>query len=105
MVMSKEYFIKIMTEFIRNKRKFDAWYSKLEEVLHPAPDEIYGNSYQDDYIELISYMLNDENEWLEYFVYERDCNWFSYWTNETEEHKVNSLEELYDLITGEKDEN
>lgn len=104
MVMSKEYFIKIMTKFINDRRKFDAWYEKLEEVLHPAPDDIYGNSFEDDYIELIAYLLNDKDEWLPYFVYERDCNWFSY-EFKGKEIQVDSLDKLYDLITGEDNEN
>lgn len=103
-MVTREYFKETLEKYIKKRRDFDIWFDKLEEVLRPAPEAIYNHTYEDEFIDLLAHVLNDKYEWLSYFVYERDCNWFSY-EFKGEEIEIDSLDKLYDLITeGSEDE-
>ena len=97
-MVTREYFKKVIKGYIKKRKEFDEWYDKLEEVLRPAPEMILDHSYEDEFIELLMHVMNDKYEWLSYFVYERDCQWFSY-EFAGKEIQIDSLDKLYDLIT------
>ena len=45
------------------------------------------------------YIMHDTNEWIEYFLYEKNCEWFECEINGKTMY-MKSYDDLYDLIVG-----
>ena len=45
--------------------------------------------------------MHDTAEWIEYFIYEKNCKWFEYEVD-GETIYVKSYDDLYDLIVGDE---
>ena len=96
-MLSKEKFVEIMEEFIDNKKAADRWIDKVEDCLGGAWEAILNYNFEINFINLLSLVMDDVEEWIEYFVYERNCEWFDC-EIDGEERAIDNLEKLYDLI-------
>lgn len=98
-IITKEIFVKSMKKFVRTKEESDKMISNLYDTFG-VPDKLMRNSnnYEDTFLDLLKAAMNDRLEWLDYYVYERGCEWFEYHIN-NETVKVDSFEKLYELIT------
>ena len=99
--ISKEWFVKTMTELLEKRKKCFEWLDNLEKVFPSSFESIFDWDCFETTIKLISELLNDKDEWLDYFVFEKNCEFFSYTQKlgDTEvEVPVDTLEGLFDLI-------
>lgn len=99
--ISKEWFVKTMTELLEKRKKYFEWLDNLEKVFPSSFESIFGWDCFETTIKLISELLNDKDGWLDYFVFEKNCEFFSYTQKlgDTEiEVPVDTLESLFDLI-------
>lgn len=96
--MDKMMFIAVMNKFMKKREEREEWLNKLDEVFPNAWESILEKSYESLFVETLSAILNDNDNWLSYFLYDRDCKWFSYEDN-GKEIEIDSFEKLYDLIT------
>lgn len=99
--ISKEWFVKTMTELLEKRKKCFEWLDNLEKVFPSSFESIFEWDCFETTIKIISELLNDKEGWLDYFVFEKDCSFFSYTQKlgDTEvEVPVDTLEDLFDLI-------
>lgn len=97
--MTKEQFISIMEEFIVRRRDYLEWIDRVEDSLGGAWEPIMEHSFENLLVRTIGDALGgDEDDWLGYFLYEKECEWFTYWNGEDIEVKIDSFDKLYDLI-------
>lgn len=98
-IITKEIFVESMKKFVRTKEESDKMISNLYDTFG-VPDKLMRNSgnYEDTFLNLLKAAMNDRLEWLDYYVYERECEWFEYHIN-NETVKVDSFDKLYELIT------
>lgn len=99
--ISKEWFVNTMTELLEKRKKCFEWLENLEKVFPSSFESVFEWDCFETTIKLISELLNDKEGWLDYFVFEKDCSFFSYTQKlgDTEvEVPVDSLEDLFDLI-------
>ena len=106
-MISFETFNMIMTDYLTKREEVNEWLTNVDKAFKGAAEEIVNNSYEPLLLSLLTTELNDDDEWLYYFIYEKDCEWFVVYlcsgegtTEEVEEViTINSLRKLYDLIT------
>lgn len=99
--LSKEWFVKTMTDLLEKRKKCFEWIDNLEKVFPSSFESVFEWDCFETTIKLISELLNDKEGWLDYFVFEKDCSFFSYTQKlgDTEvEIPVDTLEDLFDLI-------
>lgn len=99
--ISKEWFVKTMTELLEKRKRCFEWLDNLEKVFPSSFESIFDWDCFETTIKLISELLNDKDGWLDYFVFEKNCEFFSYTQKlgDTEvEVSVDTLEGLFDLI-------
>lgn len=96
-MLSKEKFIEVMNDFISDKMAADDWINDVEKCFGGAWEPILNHNFETNFVSLLSFIMNDTDGWIEYFIYERNCEWFEYVCN-GETIFVNSLEKLYNLI-------
>lgn len=97
--MTFEIFDKVMDKFLNDKCITEMWLNEIESCLGGAWDPIVSHNYENNFVELLTLIVDDKDKWIYYFIYEKNCNWFSI------EYKgktiyINSLEKLYNLIIG-----
>lgn len=102
-MISKETFVKTMLELKSMDEKMDAVDTALKS-LNPDFCGFYITSIFEITLELLTEVMNDTDEWIYYFVYERD------WLHNFEigdviingKHiNIRNWEDVYDLIVGE----
>lgn len=99
--ISKEWFVKTMTELLEKRKKCFEWLENLEKVSPSSFESIFEWDCFETTIKIISELLNDKEGWLDYFVFEKDCSSFSYTQKLGDaevEVPVDTLEDLFDLI-------
>lgn len=99
--ISKEWFVKTMTELLEKRKKCFEWLDNLEKVFPSSFESIFDWDCFETTIKLISELLNDKDGWLDYFVFEKNCEFFSYTQKLGDaevEVPVDTLEDLFDLI-------
>lgn len=99
--MTFEIFDKIMDKFLDKKCKNEMWLNEVERCLGPAWEPILAHNYEEDFIELLSLVMDDKGGWLAYFIYEKNCNWFEI-EQDGDTIYIDSIEKLYHLISGEE---
>jgi len=90
-----------MTELLKKRKKCFEWLDNLEKVFPSSFESIFDWDCFETTIKLVSELLNDKDGWLDYFVFEKNCEFFSYTQKlgDTEvEVPVDTLEDLFDLI-------
>lgn len=96
---TKEEFVECVSELAEHYKKFNDWIDGLEEYLPGAFEGIIENNFFEDALTFLGVMVDDKNEWLDYYFFEKKLEWFEYDTiADGKTHKVESYEELYDLI-------
>ena len=97
---SKDEFVKNMAELVEQYKNLDEWIDGLERCLPGAFESIMEHSFLDYAISLLGTMVGDKYNWIEYYFFERDLEWFEY-KKDGETYEVKSYEDLYDLIVEE----
>lgn len=97
---SKDEFVKSMTELVEQYKNLDEWIDGLEKCLPGAFESIMEHSFFDYAISLLGTMVGDKYNWIEYYFFERDLEWFEY-KKDGKTCEVKSYEDLYDLIVEE----
>ena len=107
--MTKEQFTSIMEEFVIRRRDYLEWIDGIEDVLGGAWESIMEHSFENLLVKTIGEALGgDEDDWLGYFLYERDGEWFDIYLSDNEGTdqeecrivQIDSFDKLYDLIKG-----
>ena len=107
-MLTYEQFDRYLSNFIVHRRHSEELLEQLEGIFPGAAETIYSHDYQSLFISLFSDVMEDKQEWIKYFIYERNCEWFEVYiaagegtTTEREETiQIDSSLKLYDLITG-----
>lgn len=97
--MTKEQFVSIMKEFVSRREDYMEWIDAVDNVLGGGWEKIMSNSFEDFVPRILKEVLNDTDDWINYFVYERNCHWFSYFPSYGNSVLIDNYEKLYDLIT------
>ena len=97
--LTKAEFHNIMERLIKKYKKSEEWADKVNDVFPGAFENIYENNFLDIIISFLIYIMHDTNEWIEYFIYEKNCEWFEYEINGKTIY-VKSYDDLYNLIVG-----
>ena len=97
--LTKAEFHNIMERLIKKYKKSEEWADKVNDVFLGAFENIYENNFLDIIISFLMYIMHDTNEWIEYFLYEKNCEWFECEINGRTMY-VKSYDDLYDLIVG-----
>ena len=96
-MMEKQLFCKTMKNFVEKFTAVEEWIEKASDVFGGVYESLYEHSYESNIVNLIRELMEDEESWLDYFIYERKCEWFDI----EEDGKtiwIDSYEKLYDLI-------
>lgn len=101
-MLSKEKFIEVMNDFISDKMAADDWINDVEKCFGGAWEPILNHNFETNFVSLLSLVMDDIEGWIEYFIYERNCNWFVC-EIDGEEKAIDSFEKLYDLIAEKED--
>lgn len=99
--LSKEWFVNTMTDLLEKRKKCFEWLDNLEKAFPSSFESIFDWDCFETTIKLISELLNDKDGWLDYFVFEKNCEFFSYTQKLGDaevEVPVDTLEDLFDLI-------
>ena len=100
-LFTKEDFCKYMPEIVRRHTESEKWVNAIADLFDAEMSTYYENEMLKVLLDILIEKLDDEYGWLEYFFFERKCEWFNYEEN-GEVFLVDSYEKLYDLITGRK---
>lgn len=100
---TKEWFLKEMNYFLLKKKENDEFIDKVYDLFGAQMADVIGqHQYETDVIYLIQDIIGDTNGWIEYFIYECDCN-FEYLTEKIKVDGVSvnitCLGDFYDFIT------
>lgn len=95
--MNKAEFVKVMTEYMKKREGNEAWLNDVEEVFGGAWETIVQHNYEELLINILTTVMNDTDEWIKYFIWERDGKWFTCEIN-GEDKEVHCFADLYDLI-------
>lgn len=97
--MNKAEFVKVMNGYMKKREENEAWLNDVEKVFSGAWEPIVQHNYEEFFINTLTDVMNDTDEWIKYFIWERDGNWFTCEVNGVEK-EINCFAALYDLITG-----
>ena len=100
--MDKTTFITIMTCFMRKRKENEEWLDKVQDCFYGAWEPILNHNYEDLFVETLVAAMSDTDEWIPYFIYEKDCEWFDY-EEGGETKTIDNFGKLYDLIVGKED--
>lgn len=100
MKYDKEKFVDSMTRIVSEYDKLNKWVDKLETCFYRAGEDVYEHCFLGEAVELLSDLMDDKEEWINFFIYECDCKWFEYEVD-GKTYSINGYEELYNLIVGE----
>ena len=103
--MNKKQFIKLMTVIKERHDSLENVYDKLDDIFGDVGDRFVANTSLFPIIKVISDIIGDDNEWIEWYIYEKEWG-----TNEDMEvtdvnnNVVSSetLEDLWELIQSSK---
>lgn len=106
-MITKELFIKYMQRYQLERTQNEAWMDQVEGVFPCMVDTIYEHDYNALFLDFICDLMADGEGWLDYFIYEKQCQWFDIFVDENngetnEEYRVihiDSYEKLWRLIT------
>lgn len=101
-MITKFLFIEIMKRFIKTRKENEEWLNKVQDCFYGAWEPILNHNYEDIFVESLIAIMDDVDEWISYFIYEKDCQWFDY-EDGGETKRIESFGELYDLIVGKED--
>ena len=107
-MLTYEQFDKYLCNFIVHREHSEELLNQLEDIFPGAAETFYSHDYQNLFISLFSDVMEDKQEWIKYFIYERNCKWFEIYitagegtTSEREEViQIDSSLKLYNLIIG-----
>ena len=104
--MNKEQFIKLMTVIKERHNSLENVYDKLDDIFGDVGDRFVANTSLFPIIKVISDIVGDDNEWIEWYIYEKE--WGTKEDMEVTDVNNNvvpseTLEDLWELIQGSKD--
>ena len=106
-MLKREVFIKLMQNYLDKRVETERWINDVERAFGSGTCEVfYQHDYNELFVDLMTEAMDDQiNEWLRYFIYEQNCNWFSFEWDDfeegvTRELDVCDLDTLYDCICG-----
>ena len=100
--MNEKEFTRLIKQLVESRDKIEAFYDKVENALgvEAVISIIENGNYLNDAIEILKTAVNDKNDWIEYFFFERDAQPFEV---EIDGRNVEiDIDNLYKLITGEE---
>jgi hypothetical protein len=99
-MISKDTFVKAISSIEELNKKNDDAYTALEAL--GIEVSIIVNPLEELVIDLLKESLNDQYEWIEWFVYENDFGNRNMKCTSKEGYtiKTDTAEDIYDLITG-----
>ena len=96
-IIGKEQFCKIMNAIHEQTKISEAVCQSLSQVADICTFDV-NNRYRLELERLLTYLFDDQGDWIGYYMYEAYWKPFSWWDEQDAEHKVSSLEELYDFL-------
>ena len=97
--MTKEYFCSFMEKLTKEYLEKEKWIDNVCNLLDMSCETFYKYDFMPLLMDLFIEVLDDKYGWLEYFIFEKKCQWFEYEEN-GQICKVDSYEKLYNLIIG-----
>lgn len=99
---TKEWFLKEMNSFLLQKKENDEFLDRVYDLFGAHMADVIGqHQYETDVISLIQDIIGDTNGWVEFFIYECDCN-FEWFNKKIEVDGISTnitcLSEFYDFI-------
>lgn len=91
----------VMENFFSKRFENEAWLNDVESCFGGAWEIILNHNYEEQFIDLLTLVMDDKEDWIRYYIYERNCNWFEI-EQDGETIFINSYEKLYHLICGEE---
>ena len=70
--MSKKQFIKLMTVIKERHNSLENVYDKLDDIFGDVGDRFVANTSLFPIIKVISDIVGDDNEWIEWYIYEKE---------------------------------
>lgn len=99
---TKEEFCYYMVDIVDRHKRSEEWIDAVSNLFDAEMSSFYENDMFTVLLNIMIEKLDDKYGWLEYFFFERRCEWFTYEDN-GETVCIDSYEKLYDLITERKD--
>lgn len=107
-MITKEQFKLFLGRYMFRRKANEEWISKVEAAFGSAWEAIYEHDYHGLFVDMLAELMGDTEEWIPYFIYEKDGEWFDvYFTDnegtDQEECRIvhiDSYDKLFDLITG-----
>mgnify|MGYP000065486350 FL=1 len=104
--MNKEQFIKLMAVIKERHDSLENVYDKLDDIFGDVGDRFVANTSLFPIIKVISDIVGDDNEWIEWYIYEKE--WGTKEDMEVTDVNNNvvpseTLEDLWKLIQNGKD--
>ena len=89
--------------FFKEQEKLD----KVLKVISPSSTGVceFGNKFVDDYIRILAVAVNDNNDWVSWFVFDNDFGKKGLEVrlkSEEKLHKIHTVKQLYNLIKEDK---
>lgn len=100
--MNEKEFTRLIKQLVESRDKIEAFYDKVENALgvEAVIFILENGNYLNDAIEILKTAVNDKNDWIKYFFFERDAQPFEV---EIDGRNVEiDIDNLYKLITGEE---
>lgn len=103
--MNKEQFIKLMAVIKERHDSLENVYDKLDDIFGDVEDRFVANTSLFPIIKVISDIVGDDNEWIEWYIYEKE--WGTKEDMEVTDVNNNvvpseTLEDLWELIQSSK---
>lgn len=98
--LTKAEFHDVMERLVKRYKESEEWIDKVNDIFPDVFQNFYEHNFFDIIIGFLIYIIQDTNKWIEYFFYEKKCEWFEYEVD-GETMYVKSYDDLYDLIVGE----
>lgn len=104
--MNKEQFIKLMAVIKERHDSLENVYDKLDDIFGDVEDRFVANTSLFPIIKVISDIVGDDNEWIEWYIYEKE--WGTKEDMEVTDVNNNvvpseTLEDLWELIQSSKE--
>lgn len=104
--MTKEQFIKLMTVIKERHDSLENVYDKLDDIFGGVGDRFVANTSLFPIVKVISDIVGDDNEWIEWYIYEKEWGTNKDLEVTDDNHNIipsKTLEDLWELIQGSKD--
>lgn len=107
-MITKEQFKLFLGRYMFQRKANEEWISKVEAAFGNAWEAIYEHDYQKLFVDMLVELMGDTNEWIPYFLYEKDGEWFDVYFTDNEGTdqeecrivQIDSYDKLFDLIAG-----